>query len=151
MDKKVEQFIKSDFSNNFLINFIPGLVLILPLLRFLNIGDGLISFTILLVSSWLLGILIEKLFFKKVYKSRENPDNITLLNFYELLFGKVGVALILGAIIRIIGLINEIYNSHAFVLIIPPFLMIIIGLLLINSYKRNISNSLHDQGHAGEK
>lgn len=147
---KIKEFFNEIILDKFIVNFVPGLILFYTLTLFIkvSIGEGLISFLIVTSSSWVLGIILELIVFRKTYlKRRENTTQPTH-EVLKLLYGKIGVSIIIASLFTIdLKWILELfdYRTEDDMKIIRPIVKLVIfisgGILLYRYYRKNRFNS----------
>lgn len=92
------------FLERFLLQFVPGLILYIGINTITKIssGEGLISVIIVGSLSWGLGLLLEILFFNKVYLERESENGLSRKKIHYLLMDKLGISCLIAAILAFI-------------------------------------------------
>lgn len=150
---KIKDFFDNLVFDKFLLNFIPGLILFYVLTMFIDvsIGEGLTSFLIVASVSWVLGLILELVFFRKSYLKRREENRLTKSDSLNLLFGKIGVSIVIACIlwIDLEWLMNLFDNMNEKLvemirLIIKLLLFTIGGILLYIYYRKNNgNNNLH--------
>jgi len=95
-DSKAKAIIQTVILNQFLIHFIPGLILFYQINQYLNIttGEGMLSLLIIASMSWVLGLIFESICFAKQFKKRLSDTEMSYQWSISLLLGKVGLVLI---------------------------------------------------------
>ncbi|AXG67920.1 hypothetical protein KORDIASMS9_00102 [Kordia sp. SMS9] len=102
-NEKINAFFNDIFIDKFLVNFVPGLILFYALYSFISFstGDGLLSLLIITIISWILGLLLEMVFYGKTYKNRRVGIAFTIDDSLRLLFSKIGLSIIIAVFISI--------------------------------------------------
>jgi hypothetical protein len=96
----VKAFFNEIILDKFILNFMPGLILFFVLTTFIRIpiGEGLTIFLIVASASWVLGMLLELTFFRKAYLRRRENTVFTKSESLNLLFGKIGISILIACI-----------------------------------------------------
>lgn len=83
--------------NRFLIHFVPGIVLYFGLrdIIHLHLDRGLLEFIVVCSFSWTLGLILEIIFFKKIYKLKNDTEPVPNRTNHYLLISKVGLAIVM--------------------------------------------------------
>ncbi|MEM6686728.1 MAG: hypothetical protein AAF617_13175, partial [Bacteroidota bacterium] len=71
-NENIKAFFNDLFIDKFLVNFVPGFILLFSMISFLIFptGDGLPWLFIIAICAWILGLLLELIFYAKTYKKR---------------------------------------------------------------------------------
>jgi hypothetical protein len=137
------EIVKDFIFSQFLVNFVPGLILFYVCIDLLNVstGEGITSFLILTTVSWTLGALLEFMFFRKVFFLRWSEGSPEMKDNMLLLFGKTGVAILIACVFRMdLKWILDIFdrrNEEEMLLInsiVKVVLFCIAGILLYRIY-----------------
>ncbi len=146
---KIKEFFNDIVLDKFLVNFIPGLILFYTLTLFvsISIGEGLISFLIVTSSSWVLGMILELIVFRKAYlKRRENAIQNTH-EVLKLLYGKIGASILIACLFSIdLGWILNLFDYRTedelkIIRLLAKFIVFIAGgALLYFYYRKNRHN-----------
>lgn len=144
----IKEFFNELVLDKFLLNFIPGLILFYVLTMFIpiTVGEGLTTLLIVASASWVLGLLLELIFFRATYFARREGKKLTTNEQLNLLFGKIGVSTIIACILSIDlvsalrifddGIAEEIAFSNP---VVKFLLFGIIGITLYLFYSKNNS------------
>ncbi|MGB0870496.1 MAG: hypothetical protein ACPGSD_12935 [Flavobacteriales bacterium] len=102
-NQKINTFLDEIILDKFIINFIPGLLLVLVSTTQWNIkiGDGITSLLTLTSFSWVLGLILELIFFRESYLKRRDGIIFNNKNKLNLLFGKIGISILISCIFLI--------------------------------------------------
>lgn len=102
------------FYYNFLVSFVPGLILyygLTSIIKF-SVGDIIISTIIIISISWSFGEVLELFFFKNSISTRKKSEK-NYINNLELMINKIGIAIsITSLIILISSIINHFNPAH---------------------------------------
>ncbi|MNU90311.1 hypothetical protein D3C71_801750 [compost metagenome] len=151
-NKKTSEFLNDIILGKFLVNFIPGLIIFYVLTVFIDVktGDGLISFLIVTTVSWMLGVLLELVFFRKIFYRRWQGEVSTSIDKINLLIGKTGVSIIIACVFCIdLDPILNTYNgwNNNIVKFIITFIKLLIfcigGILLYRHYIKQVKKNKH--------
>ncbi|KAB8154094.1 hypothetical protein EZY14_006565 [Kordia sp. TARA_039_SRF] len=114
-NEKINAFFNDIFIDKFLVSFVPGLILFYTLYPFISFstGDGLLALWLIIIISWILGLLLEMIFYGKTYKNRRAGTVFTIDKSLRLLFSKIGLSIIIAVIISIFmtELLQQIANN----------------------------------------
>jgi hypothetical protein len=136
----IKAFFNEIILDKFILNFVPGLILFFVLTTFIRIpiGEGLTIFLIISSVSWVLGMLLELTFFRKAYLTRRENKKFTTSESLNLLFGKIGISILIACIfwIDIESIINYFGygnrgNGKRTFLIVSKFLVFSLGGLFL--------------------
>lgn len=142
--KKLNDFLDEFIVGKFLVNFVPGLILFYALTSFINIsvgGDGLTAFVIVVSISWVLGVLIELIFFRKSFYNKANEVVFSRIQNIYLLFGKLGICMVIGCLICIDADWDPEDNHRDLLNILKLVFFGIVGILLYLVYWKHRKNA----------
>ncbi|WP_298514425.1 hypothetical protein [uncultured Kordia sp.] len=99
-NNKINSFFNDILLDKFILNFVPGLILFFVLSTFIGVstGQGLTIFLIVTSVSWVLGVLLEMIFFKKAFLTKREGKAFTHTENLNLLFGKIGISILIACI-----------------------------------------------------
>ncbi|MBC8755774.1 hypothetical protein H2O64_13945 [Kordia sp. YSTF-M3] len=134
----IKAFFNEIILDKFMVNFVPGLILFFVLTTFIRIpmGEGLTIFLIVTSISWVLGILLEMTFFRKTYLTRRENTAFTTSQSLNLLFGKIGISIIIACVlwIDIEAVIEYRGNTAEAIFLIIRFLVFTLAGLFLYLY-----------------
>ncbi|PTX60946.1 hypothetical protein C8N46_105102 [Kordia periserrulae] len=147
-NEKINAFFNDIVLNKFVLNFVPGLILFFTFSSFVNfsVSDGLLSLLIIVIFSWVLGMLLEMVFFKKVYHTRrtEKEANSNVNEHLNLLYGKLGISILIACLFwidieAIMNYFDRSYKDHTeAVFIVIKFLVVVLtGIFLYLHYLKS--------------
>ncbi|MFK7748851.1 MAG: hypothetical protein AB8B65_10695 [Kordia sp.] len=146
-NNKIKAFFDEIILDKFLMNFIPGLILFFVVSRFVGggMGEGLTVFLIVISFSWILGVLLEMIFFKKAFANRRGEKAYSNTENLNLLFGKIGISILIACIfwIDIQSVINyfeysgSIKGMQIFMIILKFVVFALAGLYLYMHYLKS--------------
>ncbi|MCI4669051.1 MAG: hypothetical protein MRZ79_13030 [Bacteroidia bacterium] len=152
-------FINEYLMKGFILNFVPGIILFLGMMRLVLIAtrDGFTSFVVVISSAWTLGLIQEILFFNKYYQRRgENTPGVKNFNHY-LLLAKTGSAIIISYILVMISLLPDWIGGgigrgyFEMELMLPLLLKAVLlmgfGLFLMNRFLKKLDNEINYANH----
>ena len=101
--EKLQQLFNEFILDKFILNFIPGLILfyILRMIIKVSIGDGLSALLIITSFSWVLGLILEAILFRKAYQKRREGGLMSRTETLNLLYAKIGVSVLLACVMSI--------------------------------------------------
>lgn len=104
--EKLNYFLNNVILDKFLLNFIPGVILVYKLALFLGfpIREGMLSFLVVTSFSWILGMILELVFFNEKYQMRIKGVSLSLAERLKLLYGKIGISIIIVCVLFMIDL-----------------------------------------------
>jgi hypothetical protein len=134
----IKVFFNEIILDKFMVNFVPGLILFFVLTTFIRIpmGEGLTIFLIVTSISWVLGMLLEMTFFRKTYLARRENTAFTTSQSLNLLFGKIGISIIIACVlwIDIEAVIEYRGNTTEAIFLIIRFLVFTLAGLFLYLY-----------------
>jgi hypothetical protein len=163
-NKNIREFFNDLLLDKFLVNFFPGLILFYVLTTFIKFstGDGLLSLLIIVCTSWILGIFLEMIFYGKTYRDRRTGKVFSITQSLNLLFSKIGLSIIITAIITLVVLLiqldteevfeTEMFTTYTekdreirmFLQILKPSLCILFGIFLYRRYPQKNTTTLEE-------
>lgn len=104
--EKINNFFNDVILGKFLLNFILGIILFYKLAITLGfpIREGVLSLLVVTSFSWILGMIIELVFFNKQYLKRRKGTQLSLDKRLKLLYGKTGISIIIVCVLFMIDL-----------------------------------------------
>lgn len=144
--EKINTFFNEIILDKFILNFVPGLILFFVVSSFVefSISAGLSAFLIITSVSWVLGILLEMIFFRKVYLSRREGKAYNVSETLNLLYGKLGISILITFVswINIRAILFNTYNgrvdkSEVFFIIVKFLIVALVGLFLYLYYLKS--------------
>jgi hypothetical protein len=147
-NEKINAFFNDIVLNKFILNFVPGLILFFTFSSFVNfsVSDGLLSLLIIVIFSWVLGMLLEMVFFKKVYRTRrtEKENDSTVNDYLNLLYGKLGISILIACLFwidiqAIMGYFDRSYrdNTEGFFILAKFLIVVLTGIFLYLHYLKS--------------
>jgi len=146
-NNKINTFFNEIIFDKFILNFIPGLILFFVLSTFIGIstGQGLTILLIVTSVSWVLGVLLEMIFFKKAFLNKREGKAFTRTENLNLLFGKIGISILIACIfwIDIESVLNyfeysgRMDGTKVFLIILKFVLFVLGGLFLYLHYLKS--------------
>lgn len=146
-NNKIKTFFDEIILDKFILNFIPGLILFFVLSRFVGggMGEGLTVFLIVISVAWVLGILLEMIFFKKAYAARREGKAFSTTESLSLLFGKIGISILIACIfwIDIDSVLyyfkhsSSISGMKIFLIILKFVIFVLAGIFLFMHYLKS--------------
>lgn len=148
-NEKINAFFNDIVLDKFIINFIPGLILLHVVSSFIGFsagGTGLAALLIIASVSWVLGILLEMVFFKKVYHARREGKKHSISENINLLFGKLGISILIACVSWINVYEIKLYFDHyrgrgdgaeIFFIIAKFLIVVLIGVFLYLHYLKS--------------
>jgi hypothetical protein len=108
-NKNINEFFNDLFLDKFLVNFFPGLILFFVLATFVSFptGDGVLWLFIVAIGAWILGMIVEMIFYRKTYIDRRAGATFTVNESLNLLFSKIGLCIIIATIIYLVFKITQ--------------------------------------------
>jgi hypothetical protein len=134
MDKATvfEQFSKS-LLDKFIIHFVPGVIIYFGVFRLIDfrLHQGLLSFVIVACFSWVLGLVLEIIFFKKSYQLRVDNQLNSAKPIHHLLVSKVGLAILfavlVNAFLSILDILPEPRDFHPSLILVLAIKTVVFG------------------------
>jgi len=147
-NSNINAFFNEIILDKFILNFVPGLILFYAVISFLGLSfdSGLAAFVIFISVSWVLGILLELVFFRKSYRIRREGKPQTVNESLNLLYGKIGMSILIMSVSMInipaIQLYLELFvdrgvGTEIYFIVFKYLSIILVGLFLYLYYLKS--------------
>lgn len=146
-NNKIKAFFDEIILDKFILNFIPGLILFFVLSTFIGVstGQGLTIFLIVTSISWVLGILLEMIFFKKAFTTKREGKAFSTTENLNLLFGKIGISILIAclfwidieSVLSYFEYSGSMNGTRVFLIILKFVIFVLAGLFLYLHYLKS--------------
>ena len=103
---KISEVVTDLLFDKLLLNFAPGIILYYAIksLQPFSEGEGLTSLIIIIASAWVLGALVETLFFQKSSIKRRESSSFGMAHKLNLMLGKIATAILVASVLVFISI-----------------------------------------------